>query len=160
MSTLLYQWGADWRIPFEALRDLQRRMGVYPDESDTSARSGSEAAVQAALRVEASKVGARLWRNNVGVLTDSRGIPVRYGLANDSAETNRVMKSGDLIGIKPVTVAQHMVGWTLGVFLSREVKRPGWRYSGSEREQGQLRWAEHVLALGGDACFVTGPGTL
>jgi len=50
-----------------------------------------------------------------------------------------------LIGIKPG-----------GQFVSREVKRPGWRYTGTEREVAQLRWIEIVTALGGDAKFTTG----
>lgn len=120
----------------------------------------SEAWAQSQVRLEASRAGCRLWRNNVGALLDARGVPVRYGLLNDSAALNRHVKSADLIGIKPVTIGLGHVGTVLGQFLSREIKAPGWRYSGDGREQAQLAWCHLVTSLGGDAGFATGAGTL
>lgn len=120
----------------------------------------SEAAVQVAVRLEAARKGVALWRNNVGVLLDRRGVPVRYGLANDSSAVNANFKSADLIGIRPVLITPAHLGLTIGQFVSREVKAEGWRYTGDEREVAQLRWAELVLSLGGDAAFCTGEGTL
>jgi hypothetical protein len=49
-----------------------------------------------------------------------------------------------------------MVGMTIGQFISREVKRPGWKYKGDLRERAQLKWMKIIVALGGDACFTTG----
>lgn len=49
-----------------------------------------EGNIQQLVRIEASKLGAVLWRNNVGVLKDADGRPIRYGLCNGSS---------DLIGI-------------------------------------------------------------
>lgn len=121
---------------------------------------GNESAIQAAIRLEAAKRGIALYRNNVGVLLDRRGVPVRFGLANDSAAVNAHIKSGDLIGIRPVLVTPEMVGTTLGVFVSREVKATGWRYTGTPREAAQQRWIDLVRSYGGDACFATGPGSL
>jgi hypothetical protein len=120
----------------------------------------AEAQVQALVRLEASKVGARLWRNNVGAATMDNGTFVRFGLANDSPTVNSKLKSADLIGIRPVLITQGHVGRTIGQFLSREVKKPGWKYTGNEREKAQLHWAELIVSLGGDAAIITGTGSL
>ena len=77
----------------------------------------NESTIQAKVRLDASKLGWRLWRNNVGVLMDSRGVPVRFGLANDSAGVNKIIKSADLIGIRPVIITQDMVGKVIGQFV-------------------------------------------
>lgn len=121
----------------------------------------SEAAVQARVRVEASRKGMRLFRNNVGAFTDPEsGQFVRFGLANDSKQLNAVLKSGDLIGVRPRVVHPGDVGRLIGQFVSREVKRGGWRYAGSPREVAQLNWVNLVNSLGGDAAFCTGEGSL
>lgn len=151
-------WAARWGIPAAALIELRQALGTEPPPP---AQTGdSEAAAQAVVRVEASRLGLRLWRNNVGVAVDERGQYVRYGLANESQAVNRRLKSSDLIGIRPVTIGPQHVGKVLGQFVSREIKRPGWTYRGSAREAAQLRWLELVAALGGDAAFATGEGTL
>ena len=117
----------------------------------------NEATVQSLVRLEAARRGWKLFRNNVGVLMDSRGVPVRYGLANDSKQVNAAVKSGDLIGIRPVTITQGMVGSVLGQFVSIECKRAGWKPSpNDEHEKAQMRWAELVLLAGGHAVFSTG----
>jgi len=111
---------------------------------------------QAEVRLLASKDGARLWRNNVGAGVLQGGTFVRWGLANESVAMNKALKSADLIGIRPVLITQEHVGRVLGVFVSREVKRPGWRYSGTEREAAQAAWRDLINHLGGDAAFTTG----
>ena len=117
----------------------------------------NEATIQAKVRLAASAAGWALWRNNVGVLLDSRGIPVRYGLANDSKAVNGQFKSGDLIGIRPVVVTADMVGSCIGQFVSRECKREGWKYRESDpHERAQERWKEMVNFYGGDAAFTMG----
>ena len=117
----------------------------------------NEASIQAQVRLDASKLGWRLFRNNVGVLVDSRGIPVRFGLANDSNVVNKHIKSADLIGIKPVLITQDMVGQTIGQFVSRECKWSGWKYNPKdEREAAQQRWIDMINSMGGDAKFTTG----
>lgn len=106
---------------------------------------------EGALRV-GSQPDVRLFRNNVGTLIDSRGIPVKFGLMPGSA---------DHIGI---------VG-PYGRFLSIEWKRPGY-VPPSERKlnealkhaQGckcepchynaQLRWRDIIRAQGGVAGIV------
>ena len=116
----------------------------------------NEATIQALERLAAAQRGDILFRNNVGVLLDRRGVPVRFGLANDSAAVNDHTKSADLIGIRRVLITPEMVGRTIGQFLSREVKAEGWRFTGTPREIAQLRWIELVTSYGGDAAFSTG----
>lgn len=126
----------------------------------------SEALVQSLVRLEAPARGVRLWRNNVGVLRDEGGRPVRYGLANDSKRLNEELKSGDLIGWRRRLITPADVGYIIAQFVSRECKPADWTPCGPgnialfAREEAQRRWATIVNADGGDACFVTGEGTL
>lgn len=116
-----------------------------------------ETDIQAEVRLAASKLGWRVWRNNVGVLMDKRGVPVRYGLANDTKQMNKEIKSADLIGVRPLLILPEHVGHTLGQFVSLECKRPGWKpRANDEHEQAQQRWASLVNGLGGYAIFTTG----
>jgi len=85
-----------------------------------------------AIRAVLSRPGTpvRLWRNNVGQLADSRGIPVKYGLAVGSA---------DLVGIiKPS-----------GRWLAVEVKTPKGRATPE-----QLIWLQTVRDFGGIAVIL------
>jgi hypothetical protein len=118
----------------------------------------SEADNQNRIREHYCTQGYRLWRNNSGVLTDKRGIPVRFGLANDSKAVNEQIKSGDLIGWRTVTVTPDMVGTHLAVFVSIEVKENGWRFRPSDkRAVAQKRWADMIRADGGEAGFMIDP---
>ena len=122
----------------------------------------SEAAVQQNLRLEASKRGIRLWRNNVGACQDENDRHIRYGLANDSQKMNKVIKSSDLIGITPHLVMPGDVGNVHGIFTSVEAKKADWEFGRAkigeqaEREAAQLAWLQLVVALGGRAMFATG----
>lgn len=111
--------------------------------------------LQSLVLIETSKKGIRLWRNNVGCLMDKRGVPVRYGLCNSSKKLNDAIKSSDLVGITPVVITPEMVGQTVGVFTSYEIKRPGWKYTGAGREKAQEAWLALVRSLGGIARFVS-----
>lgn len=155
---MLEQWAARHNISPEALSDLRYIFGCLPVVVPQA--TGSEAAVQAQVRLEAARKGVKLWRNNVGVLKDMRGVPVRYGLANDSARLNQACKSGDLIGWRSVVVAQEMVGSLIAQFVSRECKRPGWKWSGDAHEQAQMKWLQAVVSDGGDAKFTSGEDSL
>lgn len=59
----------------------------------------------------ASKKGWRLFRNNCGFDIERK---VRYGIANPGGS--------DLIGIRPVTITEDMVGQTIGQFVAVECK--------------------------------------
>ena len=162
MNPELTQWAIRNRIPAQALMELHAIYGapITSSEDSLCGDPASEAYVQSIVRLEAVKKGMRLWRNNVGALIDSRGVPVRYGLANDSKQLNVVCKSGDLIGWRPILITPAHVGSKIAQFVSRECKRPGWMYTGSDHERAQLKWAEMIAADGGDAKFCTGEGTL
>jgi hypothetical protein len=117
----------------------------------------NEASVQSLVRLEASRRGWKLWRNNVGVLLDAKGRPVRYGLCNDSKIVNENVKSADLIGIRPMLITPDMVGQTIGQFVSLECKHEGWKPSPKDKHEiAQAKWAEIVLSAGGYAAFTTG----
>ena len=152
-------WAARWGIPPAAVAELQTRV-LRLDGTPGSAVGKSEAAVQNAVRLEASRKGGRLWRNNVGAGYSDTGDFLRWGLANDSAQVNRTIKSADLIGLRPVRIEQKHVGLVLGQFVSREIKASGWKYAGTDREVAQLNWATLIGTLGGDARFATSEGTL
>ena len=161
MTPAVYQWATRHRVSLQALQELQALFGMHGDHTlPAEVKGTSEAAVQAAVRLEAARKGVRLFRNNVGALVDARGVPVRYGLANDSKQVNEVMKSADLIGWRPLLIAPQHVGTVVAQFVSREVKAVGWHYTGSDRELAQLAWAQLVTSGGGDAAFCTGVGTL
>lgn len=97
-----------------------------------------------------------LWRNNVGAAKDAQGNFFRFGLANESKAQNAVLKSGDLIGIKPVIITPEMAGSMIGQFVSIETKAAGWKYRGTPREVAQKNWIDLVRSLGGDAGFDNG----
>lgn len=130
-------------------------------------KTDSEARVQSILRLEAGRNPmVTLWRNNVGVLPDRTGRPVRYGLANETAELNKRVKSGDLIGWRVLMITPDMVGLRIAQFISRECKPEDWmpapptNQARWAHEEAQREWARIVIEAGGDARFATGEGTL
>ena len=102
-------------------------------------RSGdaSEQRIQQEIRIACSTGDTRLFRNNTGTLRDQNGRPVQFGLCKGSA---------DLIGWKRVTVTPEMVGSTVAVFASVEVKTA----TGRLRPE-QQQWLDAVQAAGGIA---------
>lgn len=155
----LTQWAIKWGIPMEAVQDLKREFGTISTEPSPQFGE-SEAAIQNRIRLEASKKGCRIWRNNVGATMDENGNFIRFGLCNDSKQMNSMIKSSDLIGIKPITITQEHVGHIIGQFIAREVKGSDWNYTGSAREEAQLNFLNLVASLGGDASFAISEGTL
>lgn len=156
---ILHNWARRWGLPQVAINELMQELGAVDhcaDRSPTDTEDGS----QIAVRLEASKKGDRLWRNNVGAGKLQNGRFIRWGICNESHKQNKEIKSSDLIGIRRVVITQEMVGAVFGQFLAREIKRPGWRYRATEEEVAQLRFLTLVLSMGGDAAFATGEGTL
>lgn len=84
-----------------------------------------ESQLKAWVRINSqSEFQSLMMRNNSGALPNPlTGIPVRFGLGNDSCQTNAVFKSSDLIGITSVNCP---CGHTYGVFTALEIKKPGW----------------------------------
>lgn len=121
----------------------------------------SEAGIQSAVRLRAAELGLRLWRNNLGAGKLENGSYVRWGLANDSAAINAVLKSSDLIGITPHVVTLADVGRTIGVFTAVETKHEGWRYNGNDAHtRAQQAFILLVQSCGGRAGFITSPDQL
>jgi hypothetical protein len=146
----LTDWARRWGIPAQAMIELHQ-LSVHTQSIGIDDITNSEAAVSHSYRVQASELGGRLWRNNVGAGRLENGSFVRWGLCNDTVQLNKEIKSADLIGIKPVTIEQSHVGLVIGQFWSREVKVPGWTYRGTPAEQAQLKWVNLINTLGGDA---------
>lgn len=160
MNPSITAWALRWSVPVSALEELNGIFGVQIAHPNPFYPPHTEAWVQATVRLEAARKGLKLWRNNVGVLFNEKGTPVRYGLANDSPRLNETIKSGDLIGWRPIVIQPYHVGTKIAQFISRECKESNWKFSGTDRENAQLKWANVVAMDGGDACFVTGEGTL
>ena len=99
--------------------------------------ASSEQTIQQHIRLACSIGTCRLFRNNTGTLRDINGRPVTFGLCKGSA---------DLIGWRSVTITPAMVGQTLAIFTSIEVKSSRGRVN---PEQQQLLQA--VAAAGGIA---------
>ncbi|URG13008.1 hypothetical protein B2_15 [Stenotrophomonas phage B2] len=156
--TTVEEWCVRWSIPREAYYELLNIARAFP-ASPPSGASRSEAAVSSDLLLE---TGRRrdivLFRNNVGALKDDRGVPVRYGLANESAAQNKVLKSADFIGGYRRLITLADVGSYILQFLSTEAKELGWVYTGRGREKAQLAWANYINAMGGLAFFYAGNG--
>ncbi len=115
-----------------------------------------EAKATKTVRERASAWKMRLFRNNSGVLNDERGVPVRFGLGNESKRLNQELKSSDLIGWTPITITPDMVGKTVAVFTAIEVKSPGFRvrqFNKKSREYAQNKYIELVKLFGGIAGF-------
>jgi hypothetical protein len=106
----------------------------------------TETDVMNLCRMAAQNAGFVLWRNNVGALKDVRGVPVRFGLANDSAKINKVLKSSDLIGLGGG-----------GRLLAVECKEPGWHWHDTPEERAQLAFIHEVRRRGGLAGFASRP---
>ena len=86
----------------------------------------TEAELMREIQLVATGLGARLFRNNVGMATSSTGSIIRFGLAVGSSD---------------------LIGWTAtGKFLAIEVKRP---YGKPTKDQ--RRFLDAVITAGGIA---------
>lgn len=157
---ILAEWANRWGVPAAALEDLQTRV-LGLDGSPPDADLGvSEASVLNRVRLRASAIGMRTWRNNVGAGYGEDGSFMRWGLANESTAVNASVKSADLIGIRPRIIQPDDMGKLIGQFVSYEVKHASWTFRGDAREVAQLNWANLILSLGGDARFITSASQL
>jgi hypothetical protein len=106
----------------------------------------------------------RLWRNNRGAARTDTGSFIRFGLANDTKQLGDVLKSGDLIGWRPVVITADMVGTVIAQFVSVETKHENWTPppldTKDEAAAAQYRWAALVNSEGGHAVFVSDPTKL
>lgn len=86
---------------------------------------------------ECSRIGGRLFRNNVGTATTKDGRFIKFGLT---------VGSGDCIGYLPIVITEKMVGKTVAVFLSVESKTA----KGVVKPE-QQNWIDNVKKMGGIA---------
>lgn len=154
----------------QAAYELQCIMlaGVFPPSPGEDGHSEDWA--QAHVRMAAAQAGGLLWRNNVGARKvkdvhvcpschfkfEVVNPPLRWGLCNDSAKLNKVLKSGDLVGSRPLLIRPEHVGTTIGQFSMIEMKKPGWVWKGDAHEQAQAACGALVLKAGGHFAFSTG----
>jgi hypothetical protein len=149
---MLNHWGKRWNIPAAAIAELITTLGTGGHKRIENPRLESD--VQNNIRLKAGRdPDLVLWRNNIGACKSADGRFIRFGLANDSAQVNQLIKSADLIGIRRILVSPDMIGRYVGQFVSIECKRADWVYRGTDREEAQQRWAATITAMGGDARF-------
>lgn len=154
---------SDWRARHPAAAAELEGAVIGTQTLDPPESEGkSEAWAQQQVRFKAARLGWWTTRNNVGATPaaceacGAKLRPVRYGLANESAEMNKVTKSSDVIGVRPILIEPHHVGTTIGQFAAIEAKRPGWSFTGKGRESGQANFLSLITRLGGYATFSTG----
>lgn len=106
------------------------------------------------LQIAATRLGARLFRQNVGLawvgraekIARAKSVAVRPG--DVLIRAARPFKAGiagmsDLGGWVPVTITEDMVGKTVAVYVQVEVK------DGARPTPEQLKWIDAVRAAGG-----------
>lgn len=86
--------------------------------------------------------GLRLFRNSTGYCPATR---IKYGLVPGSA---------DLIGWAPVKITPDMIGKTVAVFLSVEVKAKDKNGKYCAIQENQKTWARNVTGAGGVALIL------
>lgn len=143
------EWAIRWALPPQAIQELREITSVTQDPLS----GHSEEVVAAECRLALGKHGIITMRNNVGVLEDVNGRPVRYGLCNETKPMNQAMKSSDDILIIPYVVKPHDVGRTIGRFGALEYKKRNWVFSGRGREGAQSNFHRMVAAAGGVGLF-------
>lgn len=118
-----------------------------------------ESAVDSHIILDCARLGDYLWRNNTGAANmvnpdTGKTSFVRFGLANESAQMNKIIKSSDRIGITTITITPDMVGQRIGVFTAIETKPSDWVFRHSDkRAVAQAAFHDIVLNAGGFAGF-------
>lgn len=98
------------------------------------------------LLLALSAAGARVFRNNVGMLRDARGQWIKYGVCNPGGS--------DCVGWMSVTVTPEMVGRRVAVFTAIEAKVDA---AVTEEQRNFLR---QVSDAGGIALVVRNEGAI
>lgn len=112
---------------------------------------------QLEVRLAAAPLNMRLLRNNRGALTDQTGRLIRFGLGHESSKDKDFLSS-DLIGATVVEITPEMVGKKVAILTAVEVKPKGFKirqFKPGTREDGQLKFLQWVVSMGGFAGFAT-----
>lgn len=117
------------------------------------------------IQVALSTIGARLFRNNVGLAWTGRVLPRAAGIMTITVTPNDVVirdarpfhaglceGSSDYIGFNTITITQEMVGARVAVFVACEVKTPTGRVS-----EAQRNFIDAVKKAGGVAFVARSP---
>lgn len=94
----------------------------------------SEISLMRQIQLRASKMGGRLFRNNVG-FCECRGRKIRYGVGGKGWP--------DTLGWFPLLITQEMVGRTIAQFAGVEVK------DGAPTTKDQVRVITGIIRAGG-----------
>lgn len=84
----------------------------------------AESNISNAIMVALSKAGCLVWRNNVGVLPDRSGRPIRYGLGTGSSDLIGLCADGVFLAIE-VKTATGSVSPAQEAFIAAVVRRGG-----------------------------------
>ncbi len=121
-----------------------------------------ESRIWRAIRDKLSSGDVRLFRNESGsgvlirhrsqsirqaIIAECHAVALRHGGSAARVAYGLGKGTGDLIGMKRVTVTQDMVGKQVAVFLSVECKTA----TGATRPE-QIAWQQFVNSFGGKAC--------
>jgi N-acetylglutamate synthase-like GNAT family acetyltransferase len=110
----------------------------------------SEAPVVKRVMMQASRIKARLLRNNRGTFytMDKKRI-IRAGLEAEGAS--------DTIGMVTITITPEMVGMEIGVPLVAEIKKPGWEESKQKLTPTEIKQENFIYQVnrrGGIGFFI------
>lgn len=106
----------------------------------------SESTILKEVMLQASELGWRVFRNNVGIAFQPNGQVIRYGLATGSS---------DLIGWKSQVITQDMVGQKVAIFLAIETKTKTGRVTDEQKN-----FLAQVDAAGGISILARNPQDL
>jgi hypothetical protein len=143
------EWAMRWALPPQAIQELM----LITARTQEPLSGHSEEVVAAECRLELGKHGIITMRNNVGVLEDINGRPVRYGLCNETKAMNQALKSSDDILAIPYVVKPHDVGRTIGRIGGLEYKKRNWVFTGQGREAAQSNFHRMLNSIGGIGLF-------
>ena len=141
---------------------------MLSDEYREAVANKSETDIQGEIMIAASRMGARLLRNQVSLaFASNRHKVLRAGenyratggeaLLFDHRKVSTGLGKGspDLIGWTPITITPDMVGKTLAVFTGVEAKRPG-----QKPRPEQQKWIDLIIGQGGISGVATSPEDL
>jgi hypothetical protein len=109
----------------------------------------SESNIEAEIRLAAAKLGTILFRNNVA--KGWQGNVTRLSDGSMHIQNPRILHAGlfvgssDEIGYTPIVITQEMVGKTVAVFTSIEVKH------NTKLSPEQITWLNQIRSVGGIA---------